>query len=190
MDIFYFSALILLIVAYFVFRRLARQEYRLLGRLSPRTAALQLFTFLGLFALPYTFNPPVWPWFWLLSGPTSIEQQIVGLVLILLGMGLAFGMLFWLGWRRSLGLEMKGLARTGFYRITRNPQVLGGYLMVIGVALQWPSWDAVTFVGVYGILAHWMILSEEEHLLRVFKKEYEAYCQKTPRYLLFELRRK
>jgi len=189
MTVFYTCALATLVAAYIVFRRLARADYHHLRRLSPRTAGLQLMVFLGLFALPYTFNPPAWPWFWLLAGPTSQEQQIAGLIAIVLGLMLAFGVMARFGWRRALGLEVKGLVRSGLYRLTRNPQVLGGYLMVIGLALQWPSFDALTFIGVYGIAVHWMILSEEEHLLRVFGKEYAAYCQKTPRYFLFELRK-
>lgn len=190
MAIFYAFALIVLVAAYIIFRQQVPENYRRLGKLTPRTSALQLAVFAGVMALPYTFNPPEWPWFWLLAGPTSREQQLTGLAVIILGLLLAFGVMFWFGWRRAFGLEVKGLVRSGIYRFSRNPQVLGWYLMALGVAIQWPSWDALTFVGLYGIAAHWLILSEEEHLLKVFKKEYEAYCQKTPRYLLFELRKR
>lgn len=187
---FYLPALLVIIAGYVVFRQQTPADYKCLGKLAPRTSALQLVVFAGVMALPYTFNPPEWAWFWLLAGPTSREQQLLGLGVIGLGLLLAFGVMAWFGWRRAFGLEVKGLTRTGIYRISRNPQVLGGYLMAIGVGIQWPSWDSVTFIGLYGVLVHWMILSEEEHLLKVFKKEYEAYCQKTPRYLLFELRKR
>jgi len=33
------------------------------------------------------------------------------------------------------------------------------------------------------VLAHLMILSEEEHLRDVFGEEYERYCERVPRYL-------
>jgi protein-S-isoprenylcysteine O-methyltransferase Ste14 len=35
----------------------------------------------------------------------------------------------------------------------------------------------------YALIMHWMVLTEEEHLLRLFGDEYKAYCAETPRYL-------
>ena len=90
----------------------------------------------------------------------------------------------WFGLRRAFGLETQEFISTGLYRITRNPQILGGYLLVIGVAVQWPSWYAVVWIVLYGVIGHWMILSEEEHLQKVFGNEYTLYCEQVPRYLL------
>ena len=41
------------------------------------------------------------------------------------------------------------------------------------------AWDWLHFGLIY-----MMVLTEEEHLLRVFNEEYEQYCQEVPRYLL------
>ena len=176
--------LLLIGAAYAVFRVIVRREYRSRGKLNWITSSLQLLAFAGLMSFPYLFNPPEWAWFYLLVGPTSQQLQILGLVIILLGFVVAFGTMAWFGMRRAFGLETQGLITTGPYRLTRNPQVLGGYLLVIGVSVQWPSWYALTWVALYGLICHWMILTEEEHLRKVLGEAYQAYCEKVPRYLL------
>jgi protein-S-isoprenylcysteine O-methyltransferase Ste14 len=35
----------------------------------------------------------------------------------------------------------------------------------------------------YVLISHWMVITEEEHLLQVFGEEYESYCSEVPRYL-------
>jgi protein-S-isoprenylcysteine O-methyltransferase Ste14 len=182
--IFLFLTLLLFGVAYLVFRVIVRREYRLRGHLTWLSSALQLLVFVGLMSFPYLFNPSEWALFWLLAGPTSPQQQIAGLIIILLGFVVAFGIMAWFGLRRAFGLETLGLIRSGPYRLTRNPQILGGYLMVVGITLQWPSWYAVTWIALYGVIGHWMILTEEEHLHKVFGNEYASYCEQVPRYLL------
>jgi protein-S-isoprenylcysteine O-methyltransferase Ste14 len=91
----------------------------------------------------------------------------------------------WFGIRRAFGVETKGLISTGPYRFTRNPQLLGGYLLVTGVAVQWPSWFAILWIGLYGVIGHVMIITEEEHLRTSFGQEYIRYCQQVPRYLFW-----
>ncbi len=76
------------------------------------------------------------------------------------------------------------MRRTGPYRITRNPQIPGGYLLVIGCFLQWPTLYAVGWTALYGVLAHWLIIAEEEHLGQAFGRIHERYCWKVPRHLL------
>jgi protein-S-isoprenylcysteine O-methyltransferase Ste14 len=109
----------------------------------------------------------------------------LGLVIIILGFLVAFGTMAWFGIRRAFGLEAKGLIITGPYRFTRNPQILGGYLLVIGVTVQWPSWFAIIWIVLYGVIGHWMVLTEEEHLRTILGEEYMRYCQKVPRYLFW-----
>jgi protein-S-isoprenylcysteine O-methyltransferase Ste14 len=87
------------------------------------------------------------------------------------------------GLRRAFGWQVEGLVRSGLYRVTRNPQLVGGVLMVIGPALLWPSWYALGWVLLYGVVGHLMVMTEEEHLHQVHGEEYERYCEQTPRYL-------
>jgi protein-S-isoprenylcysteine O-methyltransferase Ste14 len=188
--VFFSGVFLLLAVAYVVFRVIVRRDYRLHGRLTGWSSTLQLLAFAGLMAFPYLFNPPEWALSWMLAGSTSFPQQILGLVIILLGLLVAFGTMGWFGMRRAFGLEAKGLINTGPYRFTRNPQILGGYLLVIGVAVQWPSWFAIIWIVLYGVVGHWMILTEEEHLRSLLGEEYVRYCQQVPRYLFWEFNKR
>jgi protein-S-isoprenylcysteine O-methyltransferase Ste14 len=185
LDIFLLVVFLLLGSAFVVFRQFVRRNYLHRGHLTGLSSLLQLLIFAGLMSFPCLFNPPEWAGFWLLAGPTSRQQQILGLVIILLGFLVAFGTMGWFGMRRAFGLEAKGLITTGPYRFTRNPQILGGYLMVIGVAVQWPSWFAIIWIVLYGVIGHWMIVTEEEHLRSLLGEEYVRYCQKAPRYLFW-----
>ncbi|MFN2235344.1 MAG: methyltransferase family protein [Anaerolineales bacterium] len=182
--IFLLLTLLLLGAAYLVFRVIVRRDYRLRGKLTWMSSTLQLLVFIGLMSYPYLYNPPEWAWSWLLVGPTSLQQQITGLVIILLGFFVAFGTMAWFGLRRAFGLETQEFITTGPYRITRNPQILGGYLLVIGVSVQWPSWYAVAWIVLYGVVGHWMITTEEEHLQEQFGDDFSSYCEQVPRYLL------
>jgi protein-S-isoprenylcysteine O-methyltransferase Ste14 len=96
--------------------------------------------------------------------------------------------MFWFGLRRAFGLEVNALKQTGPYRVTRNPQIVGGSLLVIGSAVLWPSWYALGWAVLYAVVAHMMVFTEEEHLRAVFGQEYELYCERVPRYLGFPRR--
>jgi protein-S-isoprenylcysteine O-methyltransferase Ste14 len=182
--VFTLLTLLLISVAYVVFCVIVRRDYLLRRQLTWMTSILQLLAFAGLMAFPYLFNPPDWTLSWTLAGPTSRQQQILGLVIILLGFLVAFGTMGWFGLRRAFGFETQDLITTGPYRFSRNPQILGGYLMVIGATVQWPSWYSVIWIVLYGLIGHWMILTEEEHLHKVLGNEYKFYCKQTPRYLI------
>jgi protein-S-isoprenylcysteine O-methyltransferase Ste14 len=177
------AALLLLSFAYIVFRRIVRNDYHRRGRLSPFSSLSQLLVFLGYFCFPYLYNPPGWAWFWRIDVSTTPVLQVLGLALICLGFVVAFGTMFWFGLAKAFGMAVNGITKRGPYRVSRNPQVLGGYLLVIGVFVQWPSLYALGWVLMYALIMHWMVLTEEEHLLQVFGQEYAEYCTETPRYL-------
>ena len=162
--VYLISALFLLVTAYVVFRRVVRRDYLRRGHLTRLSSLLQLLVFVGLMSFPYLFNPPEWPWFWRLEGPAGSQLRRLGLVLIVLGLVIAFGTMAWFGMRRALGLEVNALIQSGPYRVTRNPQIVGGSLLVIGSTVLWPSWYALGWMVLYVIVAHTMVLTEEEHL--------------------------
>jgi protein-S-isoprenylcysteine O-methyltransferase Ste14 len=182
--IFLLLTLLLLGTAYVVFCVIVRRDYQHRGQLTWLTASLQLIVFVGVMSFPYLFNPPLWASFWLLVGPTSLQQQIIGLVIILLGLVMAFGTMGWFGLRRAFGFETQRLITSGPYRLTRNPQILGGYLLVIGVSVQWPSGYMLIWIAIFGLIGHWMILAEEEHLQKALGDDYISYCEQVPRYLV------
>ena len=173
---------LLLGIAYGVFRIIVRQEYLEKGRLGWFVSGLELLVFLGFFSFPYTFNPQRWPWFWLdLNSP----NRIIGFILIMVGILFTFGTMAWFGLGRAFGRKADEMIHRGPYRWSRNPQILGGYLLVFGTALQWPSAWSLVWILIYGIIAHWMILSEEEFLQNQFGERYRQYCTEVPRYLFW-----
>ena len=185
-DVFryFIVAFVLLLGGFVVFRILVRRSYRRHGRLTWPASLLQLLVFIGVMTFPTLFNPPEWSRFWVLDGPGSPPIRAVGLLLILLGFGAGFGTMFWFGIRRAFGVRVQSIVRQGPYRYSRNPQVLGGYLIVLGAAVQWYSWVAAGWVALYGLITHWMILTEEEHLEQVFGEDYRQFCEEVPRYLI------
>lgn len=169
--------------AYLVFRVVVRRDYRKHGKLRIVASMMQLLAFAALFSFPYLFLPPSWPWFWRLPGTASHAVQSLGAVLISLGFLTAFGTMAWFGIGKAFGYSVSGLTQSGPYRLSRNPQILGGYLLIIGTAIQWFSLYAYGWILLYALIAHWMVITEEEHLQRVFGSAYEAYCAEVPRYI-------
>lgn len=178
-------AVLLTAAVYYVFTSLVRRDYQQKGRLSVFSSLMELLVFVLFMAFPYFYNPPQWIWFWVPNSEISQGQWIAGLVLIVIGMAVGFGTMVWFGLKRAFGLQVDELRQTGMYRYSRNPQIVGGALMVIGVAVQYPNWYALMWMVLYFWIGHLMVLTEEEHLARIFGEEYQVYCANTPRYVGF-----
>jgi protein-S-isoprenylcysteine O-methyltransferase Ste14 len=172
-----------MLLAYGVFRIFIKRFYTTYGQLNLPASSLQLVVFLGYFSFPGLYNPPEWITFWKFSGSQPRIMFWVGLILISLGLLAAFGIMAWFGIKRAFGMQPEGLIKSGPYQISRNPQILGGYLMALGTAIQQPSWYALGWVVMGAFMMHWMVITEEEHLLSVFGEEYVAFCQDVPRYI-------
>ena len=176
--LFAVTSLLLIAAAFVVFRFFIRRDYLQRDRLSPFTSALQVLLFFLHALSAYIFMDVRWrnlhqgnPTY-----PLAVVLIIVGLALLLI-ISINFG------YGQAFGVRVTGLKTTGFYRFTRNPQILAGSLFYIGWAFLWPSWGGIIWIGLLWILFHIMILTEEEHLRNAFGEEYERYCRKTPRYI-------
>ena len=173
-------ALFYLVCAYLILERV-RKDYAAQGALRKSTSNLEMVMFflhVCLIGISYG-SLDSWP-------PASPFSAVVilGVVIALIGLAKLLTALrvfgpFW----RMLGLNVEGLKQAGIYRRSRNPQLVGYWLMVLAIPFVWPSWYALVSALLYWPMAHRMVLIEEQHLEAQFGDEYLDYCQQTPRYL-------
>ncbi len=168
----------LLGAAYLIFTFLFRHDYQRQGRLSSLSILLGTLVYFALGGFPYIYGIRDWPQVYV---PSLVEW--VGWFCLFGGLALLFTAMFQLGINRSIGQGGGSLKQTGFYRLSRNPQVLGCWLYVIGFTLLWPSWYTLGWAFLFGVITHLMIISEEDHMRRTYGDTYEGYCRKVPRYL-------
>ena len=71
----------------------------------------------------------------------------------------------------------------GPYRINRNPMLTGVIVYGFGVCVLLWKWEAFVLFVVFVGLMMFQVHSEEERLRRDFGEEYEAYCNRTGRFL-------
>lgn len=179
---FFLFSTLLLLAAYFVFRKVVRSDYLTYDHLRWPASLLQLLIFVGFMGLPYLYSSPDWPRFWDF-GDRPTWNAYAGFILIMLGFLLSFGTMVWFGLRRAFGRQTGELVENGFYRWSRNPQILGGYLLVAGTAFQQPAFYALIWVVLYSVIAQMMIITEEEYLRLQFGEAYDRYCAHVPRYI-------
>ena len=86
---------------------------------------------------------------------------------------------------RTMGNNSKELTSRGIYRFSRNPQIVGYGLLILGFGVLWPSWYIFAGLISYVFIGHRMILTEELHLENLFADKYISYCNKTPRYFRY-----
>jgi protein-S-isoprenylcysteine O-methyltransferase Ste14 len=73
----------------------------------------------------------------------------------------------------------------GPYRFSRNPQWVGLFFVLLGLAFTAHSWILVLLVVLVGLTYHIQVLEEEEVCRAKYGIVYEGYLQSVPRYLLF-----
>jgi len=86
------------------------------------------------------------------------------------------------GYKAEHSEEGNFLLRDGPYSLVRNPMYLGILLIGTGVILilfKW--WVAAVFLSFFLICYLRLILKEEKKLSQAFGREYQDYCQDTPR---------
>ena len=166
----------LLIGAMLVFAQV-RSDYRRHRKLSRPVAWLQTGYFIIYALCAYVFvdsrlsriDPGAW------TTPASIVMMAAGVLILAFSMPILGG--------RSFGGHVGSLYTTGLYRYSRNPQLIGGFLLMGGYALLWPSLHGFLWAALWPVISHLMVRGEEAHLWEVFGEQYAAYCARTPRYL-------
>lgn len=105
--------------------------------------------------------------------------DVLGITIILLGF------LFRIvarGYKEENSSAGKRLIKDGPYALMRNPMYLGTLLIGLGVTLvifQW--WVFLLFAAAFFLIYFPQVKSEENVLAKRFGKEYETYCELTPR---------
>ena len=172
---------LLLGVGYIIFRKIVRNDYLKRNKLSTLSSILE-FVFFALHAnAMYFYLPVTWPELPPLANNTvlfylSIIAIIIGLVIVLLAM-------VPLGYKRAMGSDSKALKTNGLYNFSRNPQLVGYGLLLIGFCLSYFEISSIIWFVIYLVVARWMVQSEEEYLLKKYGEDYKKYCYKVPRYI-------
>ncbi|MFQ5924887.1 MAG: methyltransferase family protein [Dehalococcoidia bacterium] len=121
---------------------------------------------------------------WLL--PINKMVALIG-GLVVFGTGIVImlaGMVEFRSFRRISGMNTSRLVATGIYQWSRNPQYIGWFLWLLGIALMGRSGLAFLFTMVFIIGMHfYTIWLEEPYLERIFGEEYRWYKSRTARYI-------
>ena len=188
LAVYLLSAFLLLAGALAIFRRIVPRAYEREHRLTSLSFFLEIVLWGVFFAFPCIYNPFDWAWSSLHRSEGAPVLLGVGWACVGLGLVVLVISMAWLGWPRSSGQGSKTLETSGPYRVTRNPQLIGGVLLIIGYVVLWPSWYAVGWMVVFGAMAHMMVLAEERYLRAIHGEAYEEYCRRVARYWGFPRR--
>jgi len=180
---FFIFSVLLIFFSYFVFRIVVRKDYLKKQKLSPLSYLLETLVFALHANFSYVFLPVGWP-----GLPVLPENPIIlflsfffiipGLILLLISW-------FKLGTTESFGQDRNSLRISGIYRYSRNPQLLGYGLFLLGFMILYISWYSIVWFLLYLIISWFMVLSEEEFLLKKYQKAYIDYCKSVPRIFKF-----
>lgn len=165
----------LLLGGILILRVAYRRIYRQHGRLTPLAIVLGTLVWFAVGGFPAIYLPRDWPAVHL---PLAVE--ILGWLLLSGGLLLLLAGMASLGLGAAIGQGRPELMTRGLYRYSRNPQIVGCGLYCLGFVVLWPSWYAAGWLLIFAVLARAMIVTEEEHLRRVFGQEYLDYCALVP----------
>ena len=106
--------------------------------------------------------------------------------ILLLGAGVLLfggGVASFRSFRRMSGLDTSRLVTTGAYRWSRNPQNVGAFFLLGGIALAGRSGLALLLTALFWVAFRVYVSAEEAFLERAFGEHYRDYCARTHRYL-------
>lgn len=86
-------------------------------------------------------------------------------------------------WRVGIPEEKTTLIANGIYKWSRNPAFVGFDLLYLSMCLMFFNIPLVLVSVWAAVMLHLQILQEENHMYRMFGREYETYKKHTLRYL-------
>ncbi len=102
----------------------------------------------------------------------------VGLFLYLLGM--IFNIMAEMNFRTT---SIDKPVTKGVYRISRNPQLFGAFLVFIGISVACASWLFLLFTVIMIALYNISVVSEERWCLEKYGTAYREYMNRTPKWI-------
>ena len=143
--------------------------------------------------LKWSDVPPSWlaavvfGLWWVAPGGARPELLWIGGGFVALGLALIFWAAFVMTRARTTvvpHLRASTLVTSGPFRMSRNPIYLGDALILAGLMLRWGAWWTLPLVALFiFIITQRFILSEEARLTEDFGPAFDAWCQKTRRWL-------
>ncbi|MGH7638061.1 MAG: methyltransferase family protein [Gemmatimonadaceae bacterium] len=122
-----------------------------------------------------------------ISGAAAREVALVGLVLMVLGVGLAIWGVLTFRHARTTIMPFRAastMVRNGPYRFTRNPMYVGMALGYAGFALVFNTvWPLLVLPLVVIAMVRLVITREEAYLESAFGEDYRAYKRDVRRWL-------
>jgi len=136
-------------------------------------------------ALFYIFEARSVTWFGRIALLDHDVVKVIGLAVSALGLlvGIVGQITMGESFRLAFPREKTRLVTRGIFGYIRNPCALGAILLTLGTALVAPSWLALIALAANIVGYDLKIRAEETCLRQAHGAEYEAYCEKSGRYL-------
>ena len=134
---------------------------------------------------------------WLASGRPSIVAVapvwliVVGLAMMLSGLALSLWSIIHMrhvgkgnpfdAFGHEVAPRTRHLMTDGPYRFSRNPMLLGVFVLLVGVVAILHSWQSALIFVLFVVVMLRQVASEERRLAKDFGNEYAEYCKHTRR---------
>lgn len=160
--------------------RRARRDYEERGELTKSTSAIGWAGYLihGA-AVAHAAVRSVWR----LPLPARAARSLGGVLVVAGAAIFAAGVSAFRSFAQMSGTSNKGLVTGGIYRYSRNPQNVGGGLVLFGMAIAGLSGFALLLVAAFALAFRLYLRSEEEHMRRLYGTEWQRYAARAPRVL-------
>jgi protein-S-isoprenylcysteine O-methyltransferase Ste14 len=138
-------------------------------------AALRVLRLAGQALMVITIGLMVWT-------PLALNSLAFALGAVIYGVGYVSVMVALDHFKRT---PLDQVVASGPYRLSRNPQWVGLFLVLAGAALMTGVWLYLGMVLVVAVIYHQQILAEERVCLAQYGDGFRAYMAAVPRYLWF-----
>jgi len=167
-----------LLIFYVIFGALLRSFPKdVVQRLYDRSGWTKQQKTLGAIGLPFAFAA----FGLLIFTPLKIERTVFIIGSIVYGIGLG-GMVTALFNFRNTPMDQPVIH--GLYRISRNPQWVMFFILMVGMAISVGSWTIMLLFFMRAVFNHFRILGEEKACLESYGEVFQTYLQTVPRYFL------